>query len=140
MKNLSNEQAVLVKNNFSVVLIEDDHNLRHEIEAHLMANQFKVSSVSSAASLNSLALPDPIDLYVIDLNLPGESGLSLSRRIRSQFQEVGIVIITAKPGLGDKLASYSYGGADFYLQKPVSPDELVLVLQSLGRRVKKNIN
>ena len=49
----------------------------------------------------------------------------------------GIVIMTARVALHDRLAGYSHGGADFYLTKPISPDELVLVLQNLGKRVKK---
>ena len=122
---------------FNVVLVEDDMHLRKEIAEHLKGNGFVVFDVSSASALDDLVTPDLIDLYVIDLNLPGESGLSLSKRIRSTHPLVGIVIITARLGLNDKLASYSHGGADFYLNKPFSPEELVLILQNLGRRVKK---
>ncbi len=122
---------------FNVVLVEDDLHLRKEIAEHLKGNGFVVFDVSSASALDDLVTPDLIDLYVLDLNLPGESGLSLSKRIRSTHPFVGIVIITARLGLNDKLASYSHGGADFYLNKPFSPEELVLILQNLGRRVKK---
>jgi DNA-binding response OmpR family regulator len=128
-----------IKNDFvfNVVIVEDDLHLRREISGHLIGNGFIVHDVPRASSLDELVSPDPIDLYVIDLNLPGESGLSLSKRIRSKYPLVGIVIITARLGLNDKLASYSHGGADFYLNKPFSPEELVLILQNLGRRVKK---
>ena len=121
---------------FNVVLVEDDHFLRNEITSYLSANNFTVHAVADAQSLLDWAAPEPIDMYVIDLNLPGEGGLSLSKRIRANFPLMGIVIITAKLGLNDKLASYSHGGADFYLNKPISPDELVMVLQNLGRRIR----
>ena len=137
MSLLSINSSAQNDNAFNVVLVEDDLHLRKEIASHLIGNGFKVFDVSSAATLEELVSPDPIDLYVIDLNLPGESGLSLSKRIRTSYPLVGIVIITARLGLNDKLASYSHGGADFYLNKPFSPEELVLILQNLGRRVKK---
>ena len=134
MMPVINPSALLPK--FNVVLVEDDHFLRDEITSYLSANNFSVHAVASAQSLTDWVTPEPIDLYVIDLNLPGEGGLSLSKRIRANSPAVGIVIITAKLGLSDKLASYSHGGADFYLNKPISPDELVLVLQNLGRRIR----
>ena len=56
--------------------------------------------------------------------------------LRQARPEAGIVILTARVGLTDRLAGYRDGGADVYLSKPVSPDELVLVLQGLGRRVR----
>ena len=127
---------ILNANKLNVVLVEDDTLLRHEIAEHLTSNDFNVYALPDSKSLSDLVLGTEIDLYVIDLNLPGETGLSLSKRIRAQTPHVGIVIITAKLGLSDKLASYSHGGADFYLNKPISPDELVLILQNLGRRIR----
>jgi DNA-binding response OmpR family regulator len=76
-------------------------------------------------------------MFIIDLNLPGEGGLSICKRLRQTLPNAGIVIMTARVALHDRLAGYSHGGADFYLTKPISPDELVMVLLSLGRRVKK---
>jgi DNA-binding response OmpR family regulator len=76
-----------------------------------------------------------IDLYVIDWNLPGESGLSLSRRLRKTLPKAAIVIMTARVALNDRLSGYRDGGADIYLTKPVVPDELVMILNSLGRRL-----
>ena len=75
---------------------------------------------------------------MIDLNLPGESGLSLCKRLRESLPHAGIVICTGRTALIDRIAGYKQGGADFYLTKPVSPDELVLVIESLGRRLKKS--
>jgi len=132
----SNDSPMVPK--FNVVLVEDDHSLRDEITSYLVANDFTVHAVPNAQSLSDAVAPVPIDLYVIDLNLPGEGGLSLSKRIREKYPAAGIVIITAKLGLSDKLASYSHGGADFYLNKPISPDELVLVLRNLGRRIRSS--
>lgn len=122
---------------FVVAVVEDDRLLRQEIEIHLRANNFTVHGVSSGAALDDLNLPEPIDMFIIDLNLPGEGGLSICKRLRQALPNAGIVIMTARVALHDRLAGYSHGGADFYLTKPISPDELVMVLLSLGRRVKK---
>jgi len=122
---------------FVVAVVEDDRLLRQEIEIHLRANQFTVHGVSSGAALDDLITPEPIDMFIIDLNLPGEGGLSICKRLRQTLPNAGIVIMTARVALHDRLAGYSHGGADFYLTKPISPDELVMVLLSLGRRVKK---
>ena len=114
---------------FIVALVEDDRLLRQEVETHLQANGFIVYSAASASELNDSLISESIDIFVLDMNLPGESGLSLSKRIRQSLPNAGIVIMTANANLHD--------GADVYLTKPVSPVELVLVLQGLGKRVKK---
>lgn len=119
-----------------VALVEDDELLREEIEIHLKHNNFLVHGVNCASGLDDLSARTAIDLFIIDLNLPGEDGLSLCRRVRRSLPGAGIVILTAKVALHDRLSGYSDGGADAYLTKPVSPDELVLVLRSLGRRIK----
>ena len=119
-----------------VALVEDDRLLREEVVEHLTAHEFVVHAVSSAAGFDDLASRVALDLFVIDWNLPGESGLSLSRRLREAMPGAGIVLMTARVALHDRLTGYRQGGADVYLTKPVAPDEVVAVLVSLGRRVK----
>jgi len=122
---------------FVVALVEDDRLLRQEVENHLKANGFLVYSAASASELNDSVIQESVDIFIIDMSLPGESGLSLCKRIRASLPNVGIVIMTANANLHDRIAGYSHGGADMYLTKPVSPVVLVLVLQGLGKRVKK---
>ena len=136
MKNLQLLPAAVAQTQFVVALVEDDAMLREEVSIHLTNHGFLVHAVNSALALDDLTARVPIDLFVVDLNLPGEDGLSLCRRLRQSLPGAGIVIMTAKIALQDRLVGYSHGGADFYLPKPISPDELVLVLLSLGRRVK----
>ena len=124
----------------SVAIVEDDSLLRQEIEIHLRACGMVVHATNSAAGLDDLTAREAIDVFLIDLNLPGEGGLSLCKRLRESLPHVGIVICTGRTSLVDRIAGYRQGGADFYLTKPVSPDELVLVLQSLGRRMKKAVS
>jgi DNA-binding response OmpR family regulator len=120
-----------------VALVEDDRLLREEIEVHLRSHGFDVHAVNSASGLDDLNARIAFDLYLIDLNLPGENGLSLCRRVRQSRPDAGIVIMTARVALNDRIAGYKQGGADVYMTKPVAPDELVLVMMSLGRRLKQ---
>ncbi len=120
----------------SIALVEDDELLRAEVSDHLRNHGFLVHDVNSARALDDLITQQAVDIFVVDLNLPGEDGLSLSNRLRHTLPEAGIVIMTAKVTLNDRIAGYDVGGADVYLTKPVAPDELVMILRSLGRRVK----
>jgi DNA-binding response OmpR family regulator len=118
-----------------VALVEDDRLLREEVELHLRQQGFIVHVANSASGLDDLMTQTYFDLYVLDWNLPGESGLSLSRRLRQALPQAAIVMMTARVSLTDRLSGYRDGGADIYMTKPVAPDELVMVLQSLGRRL-----
>ena len=74
------------------------------------------------------------DLFVVDLTLPGEDGLSLSRRLRAARPQVGIVMVTNRRQPVDRLGGYEHG-ADLYLPKPTEPDELRAAIAALARRL-----
>jgi DNA-binding response OmpR family regulator len=118
-----------------VVIVEDDPLLREEISQHLRDNGFVVDAVNSGAALNDLITADPANLFVIDINLPGESGIKIASRLRLSRPASGIVIVTGRTSMEDKVSGYRVGGADFYLTKPVSPVELLLVLKGLENRL-----
>lgn len=120
----------------SVALVEDDHLLREELAYFLRARGFTVHPVGGGLALDELLTTQAIDAYIIDLNLPGEGGLSICNRLRRAMPAAGIIIMTARVAVRDRLAGYQHGGADFYLPKPVVPDELVMVLMSLSRRMR----
>jgi len=113
-----------------VALVEDDPLLREEGALHLRVYGFVVHAVNCASALDDLIMREKIDLLVIDLNLPGEDGLSLSKRLRQTLAQAGIVILTARVALHDRLMGYQRGGADVYLGKPVPPEELVALIQA----------
>lgn len=135
MTRLLNAPKPLPTRPLVVALVEDDRLLREEVELHLRQQSFVVHAANSAAGMDDLMAQTHIDIYVIDWNLPGESGLSLSRRLRQTLPQAAIVMMTARVALTDRLSGYREGGADIYMTKPVAPDELVMVLQSLGRRL-----
>jgi DNA-binding response OmpR family regulator len=75
------------------------------------------------------------DLLVVDLDLPDEGGIGLSRRMRAAQPDICIVALSARTGLQDKLAAYR-GGADIYLSKPVSVEEFAAAIDALSRRIR----
>jgi len=74
------------------------------------------------------------DVAVLDLNLPGEDGLALAKRLRVVQPTLGIIMMTARREREDRLQGYQHG-ADVYLSKPVDADELALAVQALARRI-----
>lgn len=74
------------------------------------------------------------DLLILDLNLPGENGLSIAQRYKRANPGCYIIMLTARSRLEDKVAGYE-SGADIYLTKPVSSAELIAAIKSLARRL-----
>jgi DNA-binding response OmpR family regulator len=118
-----------------VLLVEDDPLLREEILLHLSSFDFEVEGVNSGSALTDAIAHEPANLFVIDVNLPGESGIHIAGRVRKNQPDAAIVIMTARSSMADKIAGYRQGGADFYLTKPFAPTELLLVLQGLSNRL-----
>ncbi len=117
-----------------VLLVEDNVALREALEDQLAVAGFDVRGVGDGLEMNQeLAVSIP-DVVVLDLNLPIEEGISISRRLRQAFPKIGIVILTARVRSSDRHEGYD-SGADVYLTKPVNPQELTTVLRTLCRRI-----
>lgn len=121
-----------------IALVEDDLLLRKEIFFHLKECGYQVFAVSNGKSLDELLITEPIDIFILDLTLSGEDGLSIASRIRERIPNVGIVMLTARGSTADRIKGYE-SGADIYFYKPISPEELVAGLRSLTRRLSKNM-
>jgi DNA-binding response OmpR family regulator len=117
----------------NIVVVEDNHDLRTLLCAGLLSDGHKVTGLSCAEELEDQGGVDHADAFLIDINLPGEDGLSLARRVRKAHPLVGIVILTARSQLDDKLEGYDCG-ADLYLTKPVDMRELRAAFRSFARR------
>lgn len=116
-------------------MVEDNDNLREATVAFLRAQGHHVQGLVCAEEVDDTPTRDLPELYLIDVNLPGESGFSLARRIRQSQPLAGIILITARGQLPDRLKGYNVGG-DNYLIKPVEPPELLACIHTLGRRLK----
>lgn len=119
----------------TIVVVEDHDMLRETLVGHLNAAGYRTFGAAHAEALaDELASVRP-DLYLLDLNLPGEDGISLARRLRASEPGVGIVMLTARSSVTDRVTGYE-SGADAYLAKPIVLDELDAVLASVVRRVR----
>lgn len=117
-----------------VVVVEDHDALREITVQALIDFGCDVIGVPCAEDVDELPGPTA-DLFIIDLNLPDEDGISLARRIRQSHAHAGIIVVSSRHQLAEKMAAYD-GGADFYLTKPTSIQELGAVIKMFGRRLK----
>jgi len=118
----------------NIVIVEDHDMLRSLFVEVLTKHGHHAYGLFCAEEVDDEIVNSHVDIYVIDVNLPGEDGMSLAARIRSAFPNVGIVMATARDQAADKIRGYEQG-ADIYLAKPVDPRELLLAIETLGRRV-----
>ncbi len=119
----------------NIVVVEDHDALREVTVEALCGLGHHAVGVDCAEALDDEIGALPIDLLVVDLNLPGEDGISLTRRLRAAQPEIGIIMVTARNQINEKLSGYD-SGADLYLTKPTSLEELGAAIQALARRMK----
>lgn len=117
-----------------IVVVEDNDELRAATVAALEAGGHRVRGVASAEEYPELTAWENTDLLVVDLNLPGEDGLSLARRVRAAQPRVGLIMVTARALPQEKRQGYE-SGADIYMAKPVALDELCAAIHALSRRL-----
>ena len=118
-----------------LLVIDDDTRLRDLLQRYLSEQGFRVTTATDAADARAKLRSLAFDLLIVDIMMPGESGLSLTRTLREQSQ-VPILLLTAMSDSGDRIEGLS-SGADDYLSKPFEPQELVLRINAILRRVKQ---
>jgi two-component system phosphate regulon response regulator OmpR len=116
-----------------VLVVDDDLRLRTLLGRSLAENGFRVSTAAGAAEArDKLRFLQP-DALVLDVMMPGESGLALTSALRAENASVPILLLTARGAPEDRIAGFE-SGADDYLGKPFEPRELVLRLRAMLRR------
>lgn len=116
----------------SILLVEDDVEIGSLISRYLESNQMSVSVVENGVAMDAAMAERPFDLVLLDLNLPGEGGISICRRLRSERQ-IPIVMVTAQGDDADKIVGLEMG-ADDYVSKPFNPRELLARIRAVLRR------
>jgi two-component system phosphate regulon response regulator OmpR len=118
-----------------ILLVEDDARLRERLARYLVTEGFRVTTAESASDARGkLSFINP-DLMVLDVMMPGESGLQLTESIRrDQGHDLPVLLLTARGAPEDRIAGFE-AGADDYLGKPFEPRELLLRIRALLRRV-----
>ena len=120
-------------NPLRILLVEDEARLRESIKQGLVEEGFSVEGAESAEAAEAIIASGPLDLLVLDLQLPGKSGIELLREMRAAGKQTPVLILTARGALEDRVAGLDAGGDD-YLAKPFAFAELVARIKALGRR------
>ena len=116
-----------------LVIAEDDRAVRESVTRALELEGYDVTAVADGAAALETASGDGVDLLVLDLGMPHVDGLTVCRRLRSQGSRLPILVLTARTEVADRVSGLD-AGADDYLPKPFSLDELLARLRALLRR------
>lgn len=118
-----------------IVVVDDAPEIRDLIDMYLSGEGFTVETADSGLALREVMKREPADLVLLDLGLPGEDGLSLTRFLREHY-DVGIIIVTGKGEVFDRVIGLEVG-ADDYVSKPFELRELLARVRSVLRRARR---
>ncbi|MFP3014142.1 MAG: two-component system response regulator OmpR [Arsenophonus sp.] len=122
-----------MQENYKILIVDDDMRLRLVLERYLTEQGFQVRSAHNGEQMDRILTRESIHLIVLDLMLPGEDGLSICRRLRSQHNPIPIIMVTAKGEEVDRIVGLEIG-ADDYIPKPFNPRELLARIRAVLRR------
>jgi two-component system phosphate regulon response regulator OmpR len=116
-----------------LLVVDDDPRLRDLLRRFLEREGFRVTAAGDAAEARHMLKLMHFDLIVLDVMMPGESGLDLTEAVRRE-RDVPVVLLTARGAPEDRIAGFERG-ADDYLAKPFEPRELLLRIRTILRRL-----
>lgn len=117
----------------TIAVVDDDADIRDLIVGQLAQENYRLIGLPNLADLRQTLRQEPIDLIVLDLNLPDGDGLSLCRELRAEGSDVQIIMVTARGSAIDRVLGLELG-ADDYLTKPFEPRELLVRIRNLLKR------
>lgn len=120
-----------------VLVVDDDERLRELLSRFLSDNGFLVTTAEDAAQAWDILLYLDYDLIILDVMMPGEDGVALTRRLKSNGLETPVLLLTALGETENRIAGLE-AGADDYLPKPFEPRELLLRMHAILRRLSLN--
>ena len=116
-----------------LLVVDDDPRLRGLLQRFLAEQGFRVSVAGDAAAARQALAGMAYDLLVLDVMMPGETGLELVESLRRESQDVPVLMLTAAGSPDDRVAGFEHG-ADDYLAKPFDPRELAQRVRAILRR------
>ena len=117
----------------TILIVDDEAEMRAVLDEYFVAQGYATLSAENAVAARSLVARHPIDLALLDVNLPGEDGLSLARHLRGRYARTAIVMLTCASAVVDRIVGLEVG-ADDYVPKPFDPRELLARVKSVLRR------
>jgi len=123
---------------YNLLVVDDDERIRNLLSQYLIKERFIVSTASGAEQARKKIQLIKFDLIILDIMMPGDDGLTLTKEIRDN-SDIPIILLTAKSGTESKIEGLEVG-ADDYLTKPFNPKELLLRVLSILKRSKSEEN
>ena len=123
----------MVQSAIKLLIVEDEPITRSKMMAHFEKEGYEVICCEDATDVPRLVSDQNIELCLIDINLPGKDGLTLTRELRAT-SDVGIILVTGKDEQIDRIVGLE-SGADDYVTKPFDPRELLSRVKNLHWRV-----
>ena len=117
------------KNIFHILVVDDDDRIRELVRQYLEKNHFLVTTARDSLDAKKKLEIIKFDIIVLDIMMPGESGLSLTKKIKEN-NSTPIILLTAKGEIQDRIKGLELG-ADDYLGKPFEPKELLLRIKNI---------
>ncbi|MEV7691270.1 response regulator transcription factor [Streptomyces bungoensis] len=117
----------------AVLVVDDDAAIRRSLERGLGLNGFAVRTAADGSEALAAIRRTPPDVLVLDVSMPGMSGIEVCARLRAEGQDLPVLMLSALDETADRIAGLQAGGDD-YLVKPFALQELVLRLRALLRR------
>jgi len=126
------------KSAFHILVVDDDDRIRELVKQYLEENNFLVTTAKDAFDEKKKIEIVQFDILILDIMMPGESGLSLTKEVKKN-NSTPIILLTAKGETKDRIEGLELG-ADDYLGKPFEPKELLLRIKNILNKTKKNIS
>ena len=120
-----------------ILVVDDERDITALVAYHLAKAGYRVTTAATGPAALDAARTEPPDLVVLDLMLPGRSGYEVLEELRrrEETRHVGVILLTARRDEADRIKGLT-SGADDYLTKPFSPEELVLRVGAVLRRLR----
>lgn len=123
-----------------ILVLEDEIGIRSFVSINLKREGYEIIEAGTGSeAIEQLSNHPDISIALLDVMLPDMSGIEVCKFIRQQFDQIGVIMLTAKGQEEDKLEGF-ISGADDYIVKPFSIKELLVRVSALIRRVKKDDN
>ena len=122
---------------FHILVVDDDNRIRELVKEYLEENQFLVTTAKNAEDAKKKLEILKFDILVLDIMMPGESGLTLTKEVKKN-NHTPIILLTAKGETKDRIEGLELG-ADDYLGKPFEPKELLLRIKNILNKTKTDI-
>ena len=123
------------KNIFHILVVDDDDRIRELVKQYLEENNFLVTTAADAFEAKKKIDIIKFDILILDIMMPGKSGLSLTKEIKKTNQ-TPVILLTAKGETADRIQGLEIG-ADDYLGKPFEPKELLLRIKNILNKTQK---